>query len=131
MERPIELLLLRQLATLGVLRRQLGHGRHAHDAVLALRAQPAHAQGDVEGGVPGHFLELERELAGDARVHHDLEAAHVGHEPDDVDDVGVLEVDADASLGGDGRRAGRGHHGRGQGQGQGKEGGGGKTHAPW
>ena len=94
-EIPGERLLLRELPLLLLLPlrgRELGD---ADDVVLEDVAEAVGLEDEVEGLVPGHLGQLQRDLAAHPGVHDHVEAADVREEPEDVLQVAVLEVQAD------------------------------------
>ena len=87
-----------ELPLRGVFRGQGGHGRDAEDPRSSSSPSPQVFSARSKAVVQRHFLQLQGQLAGDAGMGDDLEVAELGHQADDVEDVGVLEVHGDPRL---------------------------------
>ena len=96
--RELELLLLlgeRELALLLELRER----GDADEVALAHHPEALGLEHDVERLVPRDVAHADRDGAGDVVGGDDVHVPDVGEEPQDVVDVGVLEVDVDAPPG--------------------------------
>ena len=93
--RELELLLLLGELELALLL-ELRERRHANEVALAHHPEALGLQDDVEHLVPGDVAHADGDRAGDVVGRDDVDVTGVGQEPEDVVDVGVLEIDVDA-----------------------------------
>ena len=69
--------------------------RDPHDVVLEDVAEAVLLEDQVERLVPGNVFELDRHRAADVGVDHDVQPGQLRDRPEDVLDVGVLQVERD------------------------------------
>jgi hypothetical protein len=70
---------------------------HADQVAGPHHAEALRLQDHLEGLVPGHVPHADRDGPGDLVARDDVDAPDVGHQPQDVVDVRVLEVEIDAT----------------------------------
>ena len=98
-QRAGQLLALPELSLLLVLPGQDAHRGDAQDVALEDLAQLVVPEEDVEGLVPGDFLEVAGDDAPDLGVEDDVQLGEVAEVEDDVPEVGVLEFQGDDLTG--------------------------------
>ena len=83
-ERAGELLLLLQLAQIGLLFLHVGERGDAENVVLDRVAEAVDLEDEVERLVPRNFLEDQRHAAADSRVHHHIQPGDVREQTENV-----------------------------------------------
>ena len=91
-----DLLLPRQLLLPLLL--QLHQGRHPDQVALSDLAQALGSQDDVQSLIPRHILHADGDRARHGIPGHHVDVAHISEQPKDVVDVGILEVEVDATT---------------------------------
>jgi hypothetical protein len=79
----------------------LPSGADDDDVAVVLEIEITRAGDDLERLIPGDVLQAEGDRPGDFAGDHDVHVTHVGEEPEDVCELGALEIDVD--------RRGEGH----------------------
>ncbi len=98
-QRNVELLLLRQLRAGPLFLRQARDRTDAHDVAFQDVRQVVLPEDDVEGLIPRNAREVDRDRAAHPWIRGDVETGEVRERPDDVLDVGVLQIQVDRFAG--------------------------------
>ncbi len=83
------------LLDVGLFLLELALGSDSHDVAAQNHTQIFLQQYEIQGLVPGHALELQRNLAGYVIVKDQVVPAHFGNEPQHMLDIGILQIDGD------------------------------------